>query len=69
MTGKNDLEAAFCDAYVDTVEDVMTNLRPWWYEQDATKKVTIFLIYCKGLYNHVLCTVLTFSNKYGINLL
>jgi len=42
LTGKDDLEAAFCDAYVDTVEDVASNLKAWWMEKDAEKKKEIW---------------------------
>jgi len=38
LLGKDDFEAALADAYVDCVEDVTSNLREWWMEQEAEKK-------------------------------
>lgn len=39
LLGKDDWEAALSDAYVDSVDDVTQNLRPWFMEKDAEKKV------------------------------
>jgi glutathione S-transferase len=42
MTGKTDFEAAMADAYVDCVEDVTSNLRAWWMEQDVEQKKVLW---------------------------
>jgi len=42
LTGKDDWEAALVDAYVDCVDDVTSNLRPWFMEKDADKKKALW---------------------------
>lgn len=39
LDGKNNLDAAFCDAYVEGVDDVMQHLRQFRMEKDPQKKV------------------------------
>lgn len=42
--GKDNIESAFCDAYVEGVEDTMQHMRHWRMEKDPTKKVIYILL-------------------------
>jgi len=51
LTGKDDWESALCDAYVDCVDDVTQNLRPWFMEKDEGKKKQIWDKFVEDKYN------------------
>lgn len=69
MTGKDDWEAAMADAYVDCVEDVTSNLRAWWMEQDVEQKVHISSFWLSFSSMQCPCFILaTFRKSCGTNL-
>jgi glutathione S-transferase len=57
LTGKDDWESALCDAYVDCVDDVTQNLRPWFMEKDVEKKKAIWEKFAEDNYKPFLARI------------